>query len=482
MRESWKTLEGQIVDGQFPLQKYLGGTDDRAVFLTERGRKKPQPAAIKLVAENASHDGDAQLQRWRMAERLSHPHLMHLFESGRCQFDQLHAIYVVMEYAEEDLGQVLPSRALSATEAGDILEPALSALAYLHAQGFVHGHLKPANFMAVDAQLRLSCDGVCQIGDCRSDRTGVYAPPEVLSEGLSPAGDVWSLGVTLCEALTQQLPIINGGRKEDPALPGTIPSPLLEIVQNCLRWDVRRRWSVDDIRKLLQGQPPPPAKAPERPPDSSRKWIYGLTAALALVLLGVAIAPWTGNPRPEPPRAPSVLLEAPRTPSKPVDEKQPEVAGAVPPASTTPETPAPAPSAPPDPAPAADKPSPLASAREPAKQPPPPSRPAAVTEAAVSAGEGEIVRQAMPRPMERATRTIHGKVTVSVRVRVDAAGNVVDASFESPGPSQYFRDLAMAAARQWKFAPTQDAGAREWLLLFHFFKSETNVIPSRVRS
>ena len=47
MTGTWKRWEGQVVNGEFPLQRYLGGSDHSAVFLTQRGSEK---AAIKLIA------------------------------------------------------------------------------------------------------------------------------------------------------------------------------------------------------------------------------------------------------------------------------------------------------------------------------------------------------------------------------------------------------------------------------------------------
>src|SRR5262245_36939948 len=145
---TWKHWEGRVVDGRFPLQRYLGAGNQSAVFLTESGAPTPQPAAIKLVPAD-SKDADLRLSRWKSAAKLSHPHLLRLLQVGSCQLEQIGLLYVVMEYAEENLGGVLAERPLSEGEVGEMLEPVLGALAYLHREGFVHGHLTPANIMAV---------------------------------------------------------------------------------------------------------------------------------------------------------------------------------------------------------------------------------------------------------------------------------------------------------------------------------------------
>jgi len=101
--ELGRNWAGKVVDDKFPLRQWLGGSDHSAVFLTERatggGARK---AAIKLIpAQNL--DGDAQLSLWKSIARLSHPHLIQLFECGRCQIEGTRLLYVVMESAEENL-------------------------------------------------------------------------------------------------------------------------------------------------------------------------------------------------------------------------------------------------------------------------------------------------------------------------------------------------------------------------------------------
>lgn len=158
--------------GKFRLGRWLGSSDHSAVFFTELTEKPTQKpaAAVKLIsAENL--DEVAQLSRWASAARLSHPHLLRLFEYGRCQIDDTRLLYVVMEYAEENLAEVLPLRPLSASEAADMLRPTAEALAYLHQAGFAHSRIKPSNIMAVDNRLKISADGLQKTGERGDART-----------------------------------------------------------------------------------------------------------------------------------------------------------------------------------------------------------------------------------------------------------------------------------------------------------------------
>ena len=61
MTKDWKQWEGQLVNGEFHLRQYLGGSDHSAVFLTERGGGEPQKAAIKFILD--AGDTEVQLAR-----------------------------------------------------------------------------------------------------------------------------------------------------------------------------------------------------------------------------------------------------------------------------------------------------------------------------------------------------------------------------------------------------------------------------------
>src|SRR5271165_2129608 len=143
--EEARKWEGLVVDGKFPLRQWLGGSEHSAVFLTER-LGQAQKVAIKLIAQGA--EAERQLSRWRAAAQLTHPHLMRIFEAGRCQVDGQPLLYLLMEYAEEDLSQILPQRPLAPAEVTDLLPALLDALSFLHGKGVVHSRVKPSNVHA----------------------------------------------------------------------------------------------------------------------------------------------------------------------------------------------------------------------------------------------------------------------------------------------------------------------------------------------
>jgi TonB family protein len=94
--------------------------------------------------------------------------------------------------------------------------------------------------------------------------------------------------------------------------------------------------------------------------------------------------------------------------------------------------------------------------------------------------KGEVLNRVMPDVSRQASNTIHGTVSVAVRVNVDPSGTVTDAQFASHGPSAYFARIAMESARNWKFkAPMQNgqAVADAWLLHYKFRRDGVDVNP-----
>src|SRR5271157_5164021 len=238
MSETWKQWEGRTLDGRFALQSYLGGSDHSAVFLTlvQSAAGESQKAAIKVISAGAA-DAEKQLLRWKAARGLDHPNLIRIFEAGRCQLDSTDLLYVVEEYAEENLSQILPERALTAEEVRTLLPPVLEALQFVHDKGFRHGHIQPSNILAIVDQIKLSSDalGVPGEGTRRAVAASGYDPPEAAMGAVSTAADVWQLGMMLVEVLTQRLPVWDRAGTSAPNIPAAVPEPFRQIAERCLQ-------------------------------------------------------------------------------------------------------------------------------------------------------------------------------------------------------------------------------------------------------
>lgn len=452
--------EGQVADERFPLTRYLGGDDRSAVFLTECAECSGQKAAIKLIPAPPG-SSEEQLTRWRLAKKFSHPNLLPLFHAGRCTLDNSSMLYVVMEYAEENLAETLVERPLSIQETRDLLAPVLDALAYLHGKGFVHARLSPSNIMAIGDQVKLSSDGIRRIGESPERRNGHarYAAPESVTGGLSPAADVWSLGMTLVECLTQRVPNPDPGSRDVPSLPADLPAPFSELARHCLNPAPLRRWNVADLKAFLERKPavaepqPPPVRRQVRskPRFSLPLPALGLGAAAILVLLALFFIHGSKTNRTASP--------AQLTAQSPAEQSDGILAKAEkPPASH---------SAPPRNADSSGVQTHAA---------PPSTAPTLRTAAAGDLAQGGVAHRVLPHVSSGAAGTIWGMVRVRVRVQVDPSGNVVGAQFDSEGPSPYFAGLSMDAARNWKFRPPAGDASNfpsEWVIRFSYTKDAT---------
>jgi protein TonB len=131
---------------------------------------------------------------------------------------------------------------------------------------------------------------------------------------------------------------------------------------------------------------------------------------------------------------------------------------------------------------ASDK-QPVKKAEAPASPAPPPAiapseqRPQTSSAALVP---GEVLNEVLPDVSQKARDTIRGRVRVSVKVHVDPSGDLAGAELESPGPSKYFADQALQAARRWEFAPAKVDGSTvptDWTVRFEFSQRDTKVFP-----
>jgi TonB family protein len=553
MSDFWRQCEGQVIDNRFRLRHYLGGTDDSAVFMTQLPEPESKKAAIKFIP--AGPNADAQISLWLRVMQLSHPNLLRIFDVGRCRLENRDRLYVVMEYAEEDLSQIIPVRALSPSEAREMLEPVLDVLVYLHGNGLVHSRIKPSNILASADQLKLSSDSLAPIGEPRkgSRKFDAHDAPETATSPFSPAADVWSLGMTLLETLTQRTPAMQPGSQADPTVPDTLPQPLLDVARHSLRRDPRRRWTVPEIAARLnpiavaaaasqtisplavplssvpavpvaklqvpipdvppakpKAQPPSPKAAKPAKPQAAEaaqqkqtlvlpNYVVPVAAAIFVIVAIIALPKILGR-RSESSPSTSTAAAQPSAVEQPAPRELPPASkpSAAPPKSNSLKTTAekkreksldkesdktivaqPQPSRVATPTPASVRADTFPPANAPSTNAPSST---VRTASASSASRAEVLEQVLPDASEKALASIHGTVRVSVRVQVDPTGNVSDATLDSAGPSNYFADLALKAARRWQFTSPELNGhsvPSEWLIRFHFTPSGPKAIPTQ---
>lgn len=510
MTDTWNQWEGRVVDGQFTLGRYLGGSDHSAVYICEISQPEPRRAAIKFVAESPQED--LQLDRWAMAARLAHPNLLAVLNSGTCRLDDKELLYVVTELAEENLGEILPQRALTPEETRAFLNPVLEALSYLHEKELVHTAIKPSNILAIGDQIKLSCDRICPASAPLIQRGAkdAHDAPEVAAGTATPASDLWSLGATLVQTLTQHEPeaeISQTGKVQPPVqIPEGLPQPFQTIVAHTLVRQPGGRWNVTDLKSELdpsavrtmaakasaapyspviavapkrEAAPAPTKPAPRMAPANSPRAIaprrvsplwyiipgLGLTAVL---VAWVSINRSTPHAAQDTTAAVTASLD---TPAKSDPSKTPAFGEHKARADKPSRRPGRTADAPATPAPE-PKPARLSSKVEPTSK----------TSTATHTG-GQVLDQVMPEVTQKALDTIHGTVRVAVRIRVNPDGSVASAELDSSGPSKYFADKSVEAAQKWEFVSPEADGRSvpsEWLVRFEFKPNSTKAYPKQV--
>jgi hypothetical protein len=475
MTESWATWQSQVINGTFALRRLLGQTDHSAVFLTEVPALALANAAIKFIPATAS-TADAQLANWHRVAALPHAHLAPILDSGQCQQDGQAYLYTVTGYAEESLEEILPHRPLTSDEVRAMLPPLLDALAFLHANQLVQGQLKPSNVLVIDDEVKLASDTIQAAGAAVPGvvRSSLYDAPETASGHRLPAGDMWALGITMVQALTQRLPSWSDGRSQTPVLPEGFPRDFGDVVLRCLHQNPTERPTPQELKAQISGEitaplavlPEPVAAAPEPPTRQStvvskrpvrQEPVLSEPARAEIVSRAVAAATAQQPVREAPKRSITPLVagaavgllvvwgwshwfQKPRHPApSEADQVQPALPSA----------------------PAAQQAAPMMAAPAP--------KPSIPAEPDLPPG---VLHQELPTVARSANETIRGHFRVVVRVVVNRSGKVIDESLEDAGPSKYFARQASTAARERKFVAADDHATREWLLRFDFSKDQ----------
>ncbi len=238
----WNELEGQKIDGVYPLHRLVRSEGRSAWFETEADEPQRGPATISIT--EALTDADEVVARLKAAQSLKHPNLVSITRVGQASLDDTIFVYAVMEHIEQSLSDVLQSQALSPEEAREVAEAMVGALTVVHQQGMSHGHVEAASVLATTETVKLR-------SDCLQ---------------ANPAGqtaDVAGVGATLFHAFTQRK-----GLSATDAQINRIPAPFAEIIRNSFA----RLWTLAQIGNALKpvpvvsSVPPVPPPAPVQAP------------------------------------------------------------------------------------------------------------------------------------------------------------------------------------------------------------------------
>ncbi len=266
----WNVLCGTIIGNSYHLKKLLGAGNFGGVFLAEHiiDNQVISHVAVKMI----KYDGTQQeLNEILAGTNLNHPNLVRYLGGGKCHFQNTDLLYLVMELADGTLEDELKNRKLSHQEVEKLVSDIASGLEYLHnlPTPIVHRDLKPANILKQGDTWKIADFGlVTQIAQgthcCPQLQGGtkLYMPPESYKNNVvSPAWDIWSLGIIILEALTHKYPynlrsqnqFINDILHKEPTIPH-LNSPWGKIVKGCLNKDRKARFTAEQVLKNLSSK------------------------------------------------------------------------------------------------------------------------------------------------------------------------------------------------------------------------------------
>lgn len=272
---------GETIVGRYRLVRLIGEGGFASVFEAVDTRASGR-VAIKVLRPEKSLEANFAnrfRQEVRLVRQLKHPNTIKVSDTGTCETG---CLFLVMEYVTGTrLDDFVERNApLGPVRVMKITEQILKSLAEAHEKGIIHRDLKPGNIMighvaGEDDFVKVLDFGVAKALEPTGPQvktqtdavfcTPRYAAPELLkARGVSPASDVYSLGLIMLEMLTGQ-PVINEPTDADiiavqlsPApipIPTPIaPTPLGGVLAQATAKPAKKRYAnasemLDDLRR-----------------------------------------------------------------------------------------------------------------------------------------------------------------------------------------------------------------------------------------
>jgi eukaryotic-like serine/threonine-protein kinase len=209
---------GFVVGARYELESVLGSGGMGTVWRA-RDRLLDRPVAAKVVTtgwgRSASHRTfrERSLREAQATARINHPNVVRVYD----YVEDDDRLWIVMELLDaRSLDTILEEDGpLSPHAAAAMAVQIVRALGVVHAHGVIHRDVKPGNVLIErDGHAVLTDFGIAALeGVSGLTGTGAIlgspefmAPERIESEHPGPASDLWSLGVTVCAAVTGASP------------------------------------------------------------------------------------------------------------------------------------------------------------------------------------------------------------------------------------------------------------------------------------
>jgi serine/threonine-protein kinase len=275
---------GEILAGKYRIERTIGA-GGMGVVLAARHIDLDTKVAIKLMQAEALEDpqaGTRFLREARAAAQLKGAHIARVTDYGKLESGEP---YSVIEYLEgKDLSEVLKDSQIAIGHAVDYLCQTCEAISEAHAQGIIHRDIKPSNLFLTRTPTGKPFIKVLDFGISKFTLGGdqslelaktstravlgspLYMSPEQMraSRDVDMRSDVWSLGATLYQLLTGEVPFtadtmmelcVKVANDEPPrprSLRPEIPAPLEAATLRCLRRNPDERFqTVDELAEAI---------------------------------------------------------------------------------------------------------------------------------------------------------------------------------------------------------------------------------------
>ncbi len=253
---------GTVINDRYDIRQSLGKGGMGEVFLAF-DRSTQQTVALKVVREESRMPGDDEALRQELlhARSVSHPNVCRVHDLAPSPWGPI----LVMEQIP---GQTLHTHirrrkaqgGYTSDEFRKIASEVCAGLAAIHAQGLVHGDLKPGNVMVTDGKAVILDFGFAQERARASARrpgappdggTPNYMSPERLRNGGASADDdVYAMALTLWEMWTCRVP--------EPGY-----KPRLKPMKQQIMFDVPSGLSIDEVKQIFRGMNEDPGMRPQ---------------------------------------------------------------------------------------------------------------------------------------------------------------------------------------------------------------------------
>ena len=270
--DSAEIRAASLVGGRYELGELIGEGGAARVYHA-RDKVLDRVVALKLLRDEYGADEEFIARFYREARAvasLSNPHIVDIYDYGAHE----KTYFIAMQYIEgTDLKSILRSKGrLDPARVVALSDDILRGLGAAHERGIVHRDVKPQNLLvrASDGHVKLTDFGVARTLDASQHTaagttvgTAHYMAPEQASGGiLSPASDLYAVGVVLFEALTGRLPYdgttslqIALQHMRDPipavtAIAPEVPPALARVVERALSKDPAARYPNAEAMRL----------------------------------------------------------------------------------------------------------------------------------------------------------------------------------------------------------------------------------------